>query len=151
MGIQNALKFGGIGLMADMAAWQVTMGQGTILGAIAGLFTPDAQDMDAAYQGSRFHGGLERSVGFPMTEGLFGNTQGGPRDPAPSKSEWPGWAKTAAVGAGALLFARNGGAFSFPLYTFAAGLTPYNSGGLTPLAWSNGLIPNWGWSAGFLT
>lgn len=151
MGLNNAMKFGAIGLAADAFAWPVTMGQGIFLGAIAGLFTPDSKDMDAAYAGDRFQNLPKHYLGFPMTEGLFGNTQGGPRDPAPTKREWPGWAKAAAVGVGALMLGRHGGAFSFPLYSWAAGLTPYNSGGLMPLAWSNGLIPSWGWSAGFFT
>ena len=151
MGIQNALKFGAFGLAADMFAWPVTMGQGMILGAITGLVTPDARDMDAAYEGDRFNTNPSHYMGFPMTEGLFGNSSGGPQDPQATDKPWPGWAKTAAMAVGATMLMNNGGAFSFPLYTFAAGLTPYNSGGLIPLAYSNGLMPDWGWSAGFLT
>lgn len=150
MGLNNLMKFGAIGLAADIFAGPLTQGQGLALGAITGLFAPDAQDMDQAYAGDRFNHLPKHFLGFPMTEGLFGNTQGGPRDPAPSNNEWPGWAKTLAMGAGALLMASHGGNFTFPLYSFAAGLTPYNSGGLIPLAWSNGLIPNWGWSRGFI-
>jgi len=150
MGLQNLVKFGAMGLATDIFAGPMTGGQGVRLGAIAGLFAPDAQDMDNVYQGSNFSGLPMEFLGFPMMQGLFGNTQGGPRDPAPVKNEWPGWAKALAVGAGAMLMGANGGSFSFPLYTFAAGLTPYNSGGAIPLAWSSGLISNWGWSRGFI-
>ena len=151
MGIGNAIKFGAAGLAADALAWHMTMGKGMFLGAIAGLFTPDSKDMGGAYEPDRFNSVSGRYAGFPMTEGLFGNTQGGPHDPPPTDKPWPTWAKAAAIGVGAVLLGGAGGAFSLPLYGFAAGLMPYNTGGLMPLAWSNGLIPNWGWTAGFFT
>ena len=151
MGIQNMLKFGGMGLVADMLAGPMTMGQGMIMGGLAGLFTPDAHDLDAAYEGGRFQDRPLRSFGLPMMDSLFGHTQGGPNDPPPTERAMPGWAGAAVAGLGVLSLLSGGGPFSFPLYTFAAGLTPYNSGGLIPLAWSSGLIPSWGWSAGILT
>lgn len=151
MGIGNAIKFGAMGLAADSFAWHLTMGKGMFLGAIAGLFTPDAKDMGGTYEPDRFNTVSSRYAGFPMMEGLFGNTQGGPNDPAPTTRSAGTLAKAAALGVGAMLLSGGGSSFSLPLYGWAAGLMPYNTGGLMPLAWSNGLLPNWGWTAGFLT
>lgn len=151
MGIQNMLKYGGLGLMADMAAWHMTTGKGMFFGGIAGLFTPDSKDMDAVYDGSRFAGGgLLGRLGFSMSEGLFGDTLGRPQDPMRSEAPLPKWAGAAALGVAALTFLNGGRPFNFPLYTFAAGLTPYNSGGIMALARNSGLLPR-GWGAGFFS
>ena len=150
MGIKNALTYGAFGLAADLLAGPfVTRGQGMFLGALTGMFTPDAKDMGEAYDPSRFRFGGEVG-GLGMFESLFGHTQGGPRDPEAAETQRPGLGTVGAVALGALALSNLGSVFNLPLYGWAAGLLPYNSGGLVPLAWSNGLIPNWGWGAGLL-
>jgi hypothetical protein len=135
----RALEFGALGMMADQFLAPITQGRGGFLGALIGLFTPDASDMDTA---SRRGGGLG------ILEGLFGNTFGRPEDPPATSRPWSPLAKVAAVALGATLFSTIGS--GTPLYgSWLAGLTPYNLGGYIPLAWSNGLIPNWGMMAGF--
>ncbi len=154
MGLNNALNFGLQGLAMDAFTTPLGTGPGLMMGVAAGLFSPDGQDMNQAYDGSRFARYPMHQSGFPMLEGLFGNTQGGPRDPAPvsQQKEWSGGAKALAMGAMALMGAANGGGpFSMPLFGWATGLTPYNSGGAIPQMWSSGAMGNWGAWAGVLT
>jgi hypothetical protein len=124
MNLGSALKWGAIGLVADFCAPFLTGGLGGVGGFVAGLFQPNARDFDRAYDSGRF----------------------GRSWSAPSASGWD-IAKTAALTFGALTILPQL-IFGAPLYS------PRNAllmTGALPLAWSNGLIPNWGWTAGWLT
>ncbi len=137
MGISNALSYGAMGLAADLFLPQLTGGRGAFLGGMAGLFVTDARDMDRAYQAPNFTG-ARLFDGFPMLGDLFSGSQGGPRDPQPARAGGPSLLEVGAVFLGTSLLSRVA-PFSAPLF----GL-PYNTGGLLPLAYSNGLIGNWG-------
>jgi hypothetical protein len=142
MGVINGLKGFGMGLAADVMMGGMTGGMCSLLFGIAGLFRPDAGGMEQAHDRSRYG-----KLG--AFEPIFGNTEGKPNDPRATSGRSTSIWKT--VGAAVLGFGLLTGVlgnFGLPLYY--AGLLPYNAGGLVPLAWSNGILPSWGWSAGFI-
>src|SRR5262245_31390900 len=63
MGLRTALKWGGAGLVADIAAPYLTCGLGAIGGFVAGLFKPDAADFDRAYDPTRSGATKDWSLG----------------------------------------------------------------------------------------
>lgn len=156
MGVVNGLKGFGLGLAADMLCGGVTMGMGSLLGGLYGLFTPDAKGMRDAYEPERFSTAPRKYGSLGMFSDLFGNTRGSPYDRKNMRSEdkpktgslWK-TVGAATIGIGLL----TGGLGNFALPLFFSGLAPYNAGALVPLAWSSGMIPPgaWGWTAGFLT
>lgn len=132
MNIQNALKYGAVGLAADIFAPMLTGGSGKVLGALYGLFSPDAGSMSQAYNPS-----------------LVGGQ-------APTGQAWS-LGKMAALMFGAatvLPAAINGLArlapFSFPNYFPGIYSTPFSPAGLIPQMWQSGMIQNWGACAGWL-
>ena len=144
MSISNAIKYGALGMGVDICSGGMTRGIGMLAGALYGLFTPDAKEMDRAYDDRHRDEQHSSYDNLPMWTGLFDNKD------SEGKTGWSRGAKTAAIVAGALLLTsgRGLGIFGLPLY--AAGLLPYNLGGAIPLAWSSGLIKNWGWTAGLI-
>ncbi|MCK6546910.1 hypothetical protein L6R52_13760 [Myxococcota bacterium] len=134
MSIGNALKYGAVGLAADLFAPMLTGGSGKWVGAFAGLFTPDANGMNQAYAPSSFGlGNLLSNIG---NVGLGGIT-------------------AALFGAATILPSlaqglNNLACFTSPFFAPSIYSTPYSPAGFLPMAWNQGLIQNWGWSAGWL-
>lgn len=134
MSIGNALKFGAVGLAADLFAPMLTGGSGKWMGALAGLFSPDAGAMNQAYDPTRF--GLGQLLSNLGSSGLGGIT-------------------AALFGAATILPSLAQGlnslaCFTSPFFAQSIYSTPYSPAGFLPMAWNQGLIQNWGWSAGWL-
>jgi hypothetical protein len=137
MSFGNILKYGAIGLAADLFAPAFTGGRGGFFGALAGLFTPNARDMAGAYQPNRF--------GLPSFD--FLNTSSFTRGPL----------AMLAFGAASIFPALGNilnspiGPFSLPGYMPSIWSTSLSPAGLLPMAWRSGLIRDWGATAGWLT
>jgi hypothetical protein len=134
MSATNALKYGVAGALVDMFAPGLSRGLGGIGGALFGLFKPDAQAMDRAY--------APEQIGQQRIQ------------PQGSSFDFPKIA-TIAMGAMTILPMIGEGLFRLscftnPMYLPSIWSTPFSPAGLLPMAWNQGLIPNWGMGAGFL-
>lgn len=142
MGLERAVRYAATGYLSDLFAPNVTRGPGTGLGFLTGLFEPDAFEMARAYrsESARDRGALRSFGGFRISDHLFGTEA-----PASRSTAGVGALATALISAAILA-----PLFSAPLYGFNIYSTPLSPAGLIPLAWSAGLIRNWGWLAGFV-
>lgn len=133
MGLRTAIQWGGAGFVADVAAPFLTRGLGAIGAFVAGLFQPEASDLDRAYDPAKSGATKEWSLGDINLGGL---------------------GKTALIAFGAATILPRipflGQMFLFSNPGFLSGI-PTHPAALLPLAYSRGLIPNWGMTAGWLT
>ncbi|MBK6684261.1 MAG: hypothetical protein IPG45_07295 [Deltaproteobacteria bacterium] len=130
MGLLRALEFGLYGGAADrvMSPFNMGMGAGGPLGFLAGLFQPEAHDMNVASQRGPFGGFLDR-IFPPSADG--------------QASPLRGVLTAAAVFLGATLFSGSG--FGFPGFGLGIpALMPYGHGP-SVLEYAPHLVNPWGW------
>lgn len=149
------MRTGGLGLLADIFAPQITGGQGTLAGIIYGLFKMNSGDMDRVYSESRYtRGGWQREVDsddlFAFGERTFSRSD---------SANIPAYYKNLGLSLlGGALLNRAGRGFVYPTWLAAihnatgqGSYMPYTKGGHLVDAWRNGWIPNWGGLAGTVT
>jgi hypothetical protein len=121
----------------------------TTIGALRGLFTPDAKAMGQVSNADRFGDELKTAFGgFPMFAELFGTNS-----KSTHASEFPTWLKYGALIAGAsvLLPVISRAALGYGIGPLPRNIysTPFSPAALIPMLWNQGYIRNWGAMAGF--